>query len=171
MRYTGRHYNQESGVMRQATKPGTLKGRRERFVAEYLRDQSPADAYVRAGYRVASRRVARSAAQRLLTNVVVKTAIARAQAARRDLLDLDADGVVRRFHHLYLLAATTGDLSAAAVALQNVARLLGLYDGPKPASPRYTPADVDRLRAELRAAGFEIPPTPPRFDPENDPIQ
>ena len=157
--------------MRQATKPGILKGRRERFVAEYLRDLSPADAYLRAGYRVASRRTARSAAQRLLTNVAVRAAIARAQAARRDLLDLDADGVVRRFHSLYLLAVTTGDLSAAAAALQNVARLLGLYDRSKPVAPRYTPADVDRLRDELRVAGFEIPPSPPRIDPENDPIQ
>jgi predicted TIM-barrel fold metal-dependent hydrolase len=153
------------------TPPSTLKGRRERFVAEYLRDLSPADAYVRAGYRVGSRRTARSAAQRLLTNAAVRAAITRAQAARRDHLDLDADGVVRRFHYLYLLAVTTGDLSAAAVALQNVARLLGLYDRPMPVSPRYAAADVERLREELRAAGFELPPAAPHVSPQEQPFQ
>ena len=140
-----------------ATPPG-LRGRRGRFVAEYLVDLSPADAYVRAGYRVRSRRAARSAAHRLLTNVDVRRAVARAQEARQAVLSLDADGVVRRFHHLYILAATAGDLSAAVAALQHVARLLGLYDRPA-TPPQYTAADVDRLRADLRAAGF----TPPDF--------
>lgn len=127
-------------------------------MAEYLVYLSPADEYLRAGHRVASRRAARSAAHRLLTNGDVRRAVARAHEARRTLLSLDADGVVRRFRHLYLLAISTGDLGAAVVALQNAARLLGLYDRAKAAPPRCTPADVDKLRVELRAAGFNLQP-------------
>ena len=70
-----------------------LTAEQELFVREYPVDVSPADAYLRAGYRAADRDVASKASSRLLKNVEVSRAIELAQQERRERLDLDGDHV------------------------------------------------------------------------------
>ena len=60
------------------------------FVQEYLVDLNATQAAIRAGY---SEKTARSQGQRLLTNVDIKTAIAKAKKERADRLEISQDRV------------------------------------------------------------------------------
>jgi hypothetical protein len=131
-----------------------LTDKQEAFVREYLVDLSPADAYLRAGYQVASREVAWKASNRLLKNVEVLRAIDEAQCARMERLELDADWVVARFRMVYLEAKRDRDYSAALKALDHIAKYLGLYERDNKQRRQYT--DAERMRAELTKRGFDF---------------
>jgi len=141
-----------------------LNAKQELFVREYLVDMSPADAYLRAGYEVASREVAWKAANRLMKNVEVLRAIDDAQCERMDRLDLTADWVVARFHREYLEASRDRNHSAAIKALENIARYLGIYERD-PRQKYVSPEDVERIKSELEARGvsFERVNAPPHL--------
>lgn len=72
---------------------GKLTPKQARFVAEYLIDLNATQAAIRAGY---SQRTAEQQGPRLLGNVGVQGAIAKAQAARVERLEVDADWVLKR---------------------------------------------------------------------------
>ena len=69
-----------------------LAGKQQRFVEEFLVDLNGAQAAIRAGY---SRRTAKEQASRLLTKVNVQAALAAAQAARAQRVELTQDTVLR----------------------------------------------------------------------------
>jgi hypothetical protein len=125
------------------------------FVREYLVDLSPADAYLRAGYQVASREVAWKASNRLLKNVEVLRAIDEPQCERMERLDLDADWVIARFRLVYLRAMQDRDYSSALKALDHIARHLGLYARDN-SQRRPTAEEADRMKAELEKLGLDL---------------
>jgi len=71
----------------------TLKGKRARFVEEYLKDLNATQAAIRAEY---SAKTAYSQGQRLLTNVEVQKAIEEATKARSERTKIDSDYVLHR---------------------------------------------------------------------------
>jgi len=78
-----------------ATNLATMKKltpRQRMFVQEYLVDLNATQAAARAGY---SKKTARSQGQRLLTNADIAAAIAKAQAARAERLEITADRVTQ----------------------------------------------------------------------------
>ena len=131
-----------------------LNEKQARFVEELLLDMSPADAYLRAGYRVASREVAWKASSRLLKNVEVLRAIDEAQAGRIDRLRLDGDWVVGRFEMVYLQAMRDRDCSAAIKALENIGKYLGLFEKHN-RQKTYTREEIDRMKADLEKMGVD----------------
>jgi len=70
----------------------TLTPKQRAFVAEYLLDLNATQGAIRAGY---SSRTAQEQASRLLSNVMVQTAIHQAQQARAQRTELAADQVVK----------------------------------------------------------------------------
>jgi phage terminase small subunit len=126
--------------------------KQDQFVREYLIDLNGTQAAIRAGY---SKRTANEQAARLLAKVSVREAIDRAQQERAERLDLDADWVVRSFRNLYLEALAEGDFSAAARCLENLGKHVGLFEKHQK-QKQYTPAEVEQLRAELVAVGFDF---------------
>ena len=133
-----------------------LTAKQQVFVREYLIDMSPADAYLRAGYRVASREVAWKASSRLLKKVEVLQAIEKAQHKRRQRLEVDGDWVVIRLKVIYLEATVSRNYSAALRALENIGKFLGLFEKHNSQKRQYTQDDVETLKAELEAAGFNF---------------
>jgi len=69
-----------------------LSPRQRLFVLEYLKDLNATQAAIRAGY---SKRTAEQLGYRLLRNVQIKTAIARAQKKRAQRLEISADRVLQ----------------------------------------------------------------------------
>ena len=67
-----------------------LTDKQEAFCDEYLKDFNATQAAIRAGY---SEKTARSAGQRLLTNVDIKRRLAEAQAKRSERLEISVDRV------------------------------------------------------------------------------
>ena len=68
-----------------------MNARQESFVREYLVDLNASEAAKRAGY---SKKTARTIGSKLLTNVDIADAIAKAQAKRAQKLEVTADRVV-----------------------------------------------------------------------------
>ncbi len=135
------------------SKPRSLTRRQELFVREYLLDLTPADAYVRAGYRVTTRETAYVNSCKLLKNTKVLEAVEKAQAERMTRLELDADWVVLGFRMIYLMAKTDGQYTVALRALENIGKYLGLYAEH---NRQKVYPDPEQLRAELEAAGFDF---------------
>lgn len=74
--------------------------KQEAFVREYLIDLNATQAAIRAGYSV---RTAQEQASRLLSNVIVKAAVAEAVQARGKRLDVSADDVLREITRLAMV--------------------------------------------------------------------
>lgn len=74
-----------------------LAPRQRRFVDEYLIDLNATQAAIRAGY---SEKTARSAGQRLLTNVDISEAIAEAEEKRSERVQVDQDWVLRQWKQI-----------------------------------------------------------------------
>jgi phage terminase small subunit len=72
--------------------PQELTDRQERFVAEYLRDLNGTAAAIRAGYAAGS---ARFKASKLLANVAIQEAIAKAKKERARRMNISAGRVLR----------------------------------------------------------------------------
>jgi phage terminase small subunit len=69
-----------------------MRGKRDRFVEEYLVDLNATQAAIRAGY---SEKTARSQGQRLLTKVDIQAAIQIAEQERSERTEIDQDRVLR----------------------------------------------------------------------------
>lgn len=88
-----------------------LSPKRKRFVEEYLVDFNGAQAAIRAGY---SKKTARTQAERLLTKVDVKEAVAEGQARKREESELSQIRVLEEF---------------ATIALSNISDFLSFGPG------------------------------------------
>ena len=130
-----------------------LTPKQYQFCCEYLIDLNGTQAAIRAGY---SKRTAQEQSSRLLSNVMVREAIDRAQTERAERLELDADWVVRNFRNLYLEALADRDFSVAARCLEMIGKHVGAFEKHQKQKREYTQADVERLKAELEAAGFDF---------------
>lgn len=71
----------------------TLKGKRARFVEEYIKDLNATQAAIRAEYSV---KTARQQGQRLLTNADIQGAIEKASKERSERTQIDSDYVLHR---------------------------------------------------------------------------
>jgi len=80
-----------------------LSARQSAFVAEYLVDLNATQAAIRAGY---SAKTAQEQSSRLLSNVIVEAAIAKAQAKRAEKTGINAEWVLTR-----LASEATADLA------------------------------------------------------------
>lgn len=80
-----------------------LSARQAAFVAEYLVDLNATQAAIRAGY---SAKTAQEQSSRLLSNVIVEAAIAKAQAKRAEKTGINAEWVLTR-----LASEVTADLA------------------------------------------------------------
>ena len=80
-----------------------LSARQAAFVAEYLVDLNATQAAIRAGY---SAKTAQEQSSRLLSNVIVEAAIAKAQAKRAEKTGINAEWVLTR-----LASEATADLA------------------------------------------------------------
>ena len=115
-----------------------------RFVAEYLQDYNATAAYKRAGYKVGGH-VAEAAASRLLRNVEVAAAIAKADDANTAALGITAGRVLRELARIafldprklydtdgrFLAITALDDDTAAAVAGFDLAELWAGAPGEK----------------------------------------
>lgn len=72
---------------------GKLTAKRQRFVEEFQVDLNGTQAAIRAGY---SAKTANEQAARLLANVSVQEAVAEAQKARSERVQIDADWVLKK---------------------------------------------------------------------------
>ncbi len=133
-----------------------LTKKQQLFVYEYLIDLNAAGAYVRAGYKAANDQVAASCAHKLLRKADIREAIDEAQGERLKRLELDADWVVIRLKVIYLQVTVNRNYSAALRALENIGKFLGLYEKNNSQKRQYTQDDVETLKTELEAAGFNF---------------
>ena len=74
-----------------------LTPKQQCFIEEYLIDLNAAQSAIRAGY---SEKTAKQQASRLLTNVDVAAAIAKAKRERSEATKIDAEYVLRRLHQI-----------------------------------------------------------------------
>lgn len=91
--------------------------KQEAFVREYLIDLNGTQAAIRAGYSPAT---ANEQASRMLANVSVAEAVAKAKAERAEKCEIDALWVLREAKDLYQAARVAEKLSDAATALKMV---------------------------------------------------
>ena len=101
-----------------------LTAKQERFVEEYLVDLNATQAAIRAGY---SKKTAYSMGQRLLKNVEVSKAIAKATVARTKRVEVDQDYVIASVVTTMERCKTDKEFSPAAV--MRGAELLGKHLG------------------------------------------
>ncbi len=98
--------------------------KQERFVQEYLIDANATQAAIRSGY---SEKTAYSAGQRLLKHVEVVAALAKAQAARVERVEITQDYVLNR---LKIEAEREGEGSSHAArvsALEKLGKTLAMF--------------------------------------------
>lgn len=134
---------------------GNSRMRYELFAQEYLIDYDAGAAYRRAGYEVKSDASAYAGGYRLLRNVIVNEMIEAARLKRVEKIGAGADTIIGRFHLVYLKAMEADDLTTALAALRELAKYYGLYEKHQ-TQKRYSKDDLERLRTELTAAGFDF---------------
>ncbi len=137
------------------TMVGNSRLRYELFAQEYLVDFDAGAAYRRAGYEVESDGSAYAGGYRLLRNVIVNELIEAARLKRIEKIGAGADTIIGRFHLIYLKAVEADDLKIALDALKELAKHYGLYERHQ-LQKRYSKDDLERLRTELTAAGFDF---------------
>lgn len=109
-------------------RPAQLNSRQQSFAQEYLIDGNATKSAVRAGY---SAKTASSQGQRLLRNVEIAAAIAKAQAMVQERTEITVDKVVQA---LWLEACRMGEGSshgARVAALGVLAKHLGMFPADK----------------------------------------
>lgn len=128
----------------------SLNPKQRRFVDEYLIDLNATQAAIRAGY---SAKTAAQAASRLLTNVDVRAAVNRGQAATAERLELTAASVTARLLTIADKAEaldTAPGMSVARASLMDAAKLNGLVVDSSEVITRSPEERASRLAA-LRA--------------------
>ena len=109
-----------------------LTARRQRFVIEYVVDLNATQAAVRAGY---STKTAYSQGQRLLKNVEVADAVARALARLTERTELAAEWAIRKLAANGVAAMEAGDHGPANRAFELVGQHFGAFPAPKAPPP------------------------------------
>lgn len=103
-----------------------LTDKQEKFVLEYLVDLNATQAAIRAGY---SEDTAKQQGSRLLTNVDVRAAVNRQQAAAAEKIELTVSGITTRLLAIAdksEILATAPGMSVARQSLMDAAKLNGL---------------------------------------------
>lgn len=88
-----------------------LNPRQRAFVREYLKDKNATRAYIAAGY---GRKGAQQSSSRLLSNAVVKEAVARGLAKQEAKLELSAEKVLARLSEFAFVPLTQKELKSSA---------------------------------------------------------
>lgn len=125
--------------------------KQQRFVEEYLIDLNATQAAIRAGYSAAT---AKQQGARLLTNVDVRAAVNRTQAACAEKVELTVTSITTRLLTIADKSETLDTapgLSVARAALMDAAKLNGLVVESSEVvtrSPEERAARIAALRAE-----------------------
>jgi len=133
-----------------------LNRQQERFVIEYLVDRDVGAAYVRAGYVAKDDKVAVTAGRRLLRDTRVMSLLNNEEIKRIVRTTLDGDNTVLRLYHLYMEAMRQNELQVAGKMLTELAKIQGLYELHNKQKRNYTMEDIDKLKSELKEAGFDM---------------
>jgi phage terminase small subunit len=104
------------------------QNKQERFVEEYLIDLNATKAAIRAGY---SKNTAKSQGQRLLTNVDIARAIARAQGDRTERTNITQDYVLESIFEAMERCKKADSFNAAGVfkGAEILGKHLGMFQG------------------------------------------
>jgi phage terminase small subunit len=108
--------------------------RQQRFVGEYLVDLNATQAAIRAGYKLGH---ARQMAAENLSKPVIADAIAAAQLARSERLELTQDHVLRGLHREATWMGDGSSHSARVAAWGLIAKHLGMFDRPQEAAEQF----------------------------------
>ena len=102
--------------------------KQEHFVAEYLIDLNATQAAIRAGY---SKKTAKSQGQRLLTNVDIAAAVARAQGDRTERTNITQDYVLESIFEAMERCKKADSFNAAGVfkGAEILGKHLGMFQG------------------------------------------
>lgn len=133
----------------------TPTARQERFAIEYIADNDRIRAVKAAGYDVTDDESARTCAARLLRNPTVQTIIEREKLKIIEKTGTTRENTVLRLLLVYHEAMQVKDFSAAVSALDKIAKFHGLYELHNK-QKSYTREDAERLRDELKQAGFSF---------------
>ncbi len=136
-------------------KRSSLNKKQEQFCYEYIRDMDRTRAYVDAGYATTDNTSAYISATRLLKKREVQELIDTLQNKKLNRLEIDSDWTILRWKVIYLEGMHRGDLASASTALKEIGKYLGLYEKHN-SQKKYSQEDVDKLKAELEAAGMSF---------------
>ena len=100
-----------------------LTAKQQRFIKEYLLDLNATQAAIRAGY---SKKTAQEQGSRLLSNVMVSSAIQEAQQEALKRLDMSKDDVGAMYLEAYNKAEELGQPSAMVSATNGLCKLYGV---------------------------------------------
>lgn len=134
---------------------GPLSDQQERFALRYLVDFDRHAALTEAGYTFTTPESANTMASRLLNMVNVRAFLLEKKSELAAVYQMDA---VRWLNHLRLIAMEAyedKDWAGAVAALREIGKHLGVY-GMDNRQKFYTPDQVDQMRAELEARGFDF---------------
>lgn len=137
--------------------PTSLNDRQKRFAEEYVfNGLKPAQAYEAAYGKQSCDRVAYESGYRLMKHMGVLEYIDKLQCSLLEKTELSAEWVIVRWKTLYFACLKNRDFNNAAKALVEVGKTLGIYEKHNRQKVQYSQADVDRLKAELTEAGFDL---------------
>jgi hypothetical protein len=136
----------------------SLTLQQERFVLEYLSDFNTLRALRAAGYTFKTDADGRSRASYLLSLPHIAVVVAKKKAEIAEKLGLDAVNCLKYFRLVFLEALTDRDFTNANRSLENVAKILGLYEknNVQRRPERLSPEELARLKAELEMRGFDF---------------
>ncbi len=136
----------------------TLNDRQEKFARIYAATDDADQALTEAGYEHTSEQSAADAKCRLLKNPYVRSLVDDIRSKAAAKYGMDAEGTVARFKFVYLEAVADRDWGAAVGCLKELGKFQGIYSKHNE-QKRYTKDDLERLRTELTAAGFDFTAT------------
>lgn len=132
-----------------------LNARQETFARLYAATGDAKSSLLEAGYVVKSDDAVRDARNRLLRHPLVMAIVDEVHTKMIEKHTMTAETVMLRFKLVYLQAMRCQDWGSAISALREVAKFYGLYEKHN-AQKKYTQADVEKLKAELEAAGMDF---------------
>lgn len=132
-----------------------LNDRQERFALEYVKDFDRARAYRAAGYTSTDEATIATESARLLRNPHVYAVVLREKARIANAMGWSAERTLMYLQFVFSEAVKDKDYSAAVSALDKIAKHYGLYLEHNK-QKNYSPEDVERLKGELTAAGFDF---------------
>jgi hypothetical protein len=126
-----------------------LTPKQMRFTQEFVIDLNATQAAIRAGY---SAKTANEQGARLLANASIAAAIATAQGARAERLQIDADKVLADLERRGQMAERAGQFAAAIRAAELQGKHLGMFiDRRELVTPNADDETLEAVRARRRA--------------------
>lgn len=138
-----------------------LTPRKMAFVVEYLRDYDLLRAFKAAGYKTKGKNQ-RSMAYRLMRDPRIMHMINDEQLKIMQATGIDRENTVQRMHLQYLEARRDGDHGNAIKALVEIGKVLGIYEAHNRQKSNYSPADIERMKKELKEVGFDLKDLDPK---------